>query len=103
MNNSCKAFLLVLVGGVAAAQQRLPSVTVTYSGSEQFVTVACSAPEAITSDDAQRVLDVKDVAQIRGLRTKLIGAASEACAAKVPKILVSRTASGGSLTWKAAD
>jgi hypothetical protein len=61
--------------------------------------MACVNPEEPSLQDVQDVLNVSDPAQAPGLRTKLMGAAAEACAAKEPKIMVMRSASGG-LTWK---
>jgi len=105
---TCAIPALLLVAGTALAQQEpstLPAVKVTvmHAGTEEFVTVACKTPEEMTSDDVRRILDVKDPAKVPALRKKLVGAATEACAAGETEILVSRSADSGDLTWKAAD
>ena len=97
------ALSLVVFGigiGIAAAQDTsLKTVEVTAEEGKHAITMACVNPEEPSLQDVQDVLNVSDPAQAPGLRTKLMGAAAEACAAKEPKIMVMRSASGG-LTWK---
>ena len=90
----------VLGIGVAFAQEKsLPTVEIRAEESDKTLTMACVDPAEPSLKDVERVLSVSDPAQSRGLRTKLMEAASEACKANQPRILVTRGANG-SLTWK---
>ena len=91
----------VLACGAAFAQQRLTTVEVR-ADSRESVEVSCASP-SISMDDVGRVLAVKDPARTSALRKKMISAASEACKAGIPRILVSRGVNAGSLTWKQMD
>lgn len=87
----------LLVGGVAAAQQTLPAIEVR--GDTETVQVSCTQPETVTADDVERVLSIEDPTTTRILRNKFIAVVSEACAAGVPRILVTR-GSHHDLSWK---
>jgi hypothetical protein len=95
------ALSLVVFGiGIAAAQDTsLKTVEVSAEEGKHAITMACVNPEQPSLQDVQDVLNISDPAQAPNLRTKLMGAAAEACAAKEAKIMVMRSASGG-LTWK---
>ena len=95
--------LAVLAVGSTVAQdiksQDLKSIEVRAEKSDRALTLACVNPELPTLKDVEQVLGISDPAQSKALRDKLMAAAAEACAQKQPKILVTRSASGG-LTWK---
>lgn len=109
MNRWAFAIPTLLVAGMALAQQPEPTelpavrVMVMHGGPEEFVTVSCKTPDEMTMDDVQRVLDVKDPTKVLGLRKQLVAAATEACSARIEKIMVSRTGDSSDVTWKAAD
>jgi hypothetical protein len=92
----------LLACGAASAQQKLTTVEVRADTLES-VDVACASPGSVSNKDVERVLAVTDPAKAAGLRKKFVAAATEACKAGIPKILVSRSATGGSLTWKRMD
>jgi hypothetical protein len=90
--------LVVAASGMATAQE-LRTIEVTVEESSRTMVLDCINPAKPSLKEVDRVLTVADPAQSAGLRTKLMEAAAEACAAREPKILVSRGANGG-LTWK---
>ena len=94
----------VLAFGTAVAQDELPlqTIEVRADESERTMVIACVDPATPNLQEVGRVLAVTNPADLNGLRDKLMEVASEACAAKQPRISVSRTASG-SLTWKPAQ
>jgi len=102
MRTQTIVFTALLACGAASAQQRLTSVEVR-ADTRESVDVACADPSAVSDQDVERVLAVTDPSKAKGLRKKFVAAAAEACKAGVPKIMVSRSASGGSLTWKRTD
>lgn len=108
MNRWAFAIPTLLLAGMALAQQPEPTelpavrVMVMHGGPEEFVTVSCKTPDEMTMDDVHRVLDVKDPTKVVGLRKQLVAAATEACAASIEKIMVSRTGDSSDVTWKAA-
>lgn len=89
----------LLASGSALAQEALSAIEVKAEESQRTMTIACNATEQPSLKEVEQVLAVSDPAQAKGLRDKLMGAAAEACAKQVPKIIVSRTANG-TLTWK---
>ena len=84
----------LFASGSALAQEALSAIEVKAEESQRTLTI-----EEPSLKEVEQVLAVNDPAQAKALRDKLMGAAAEACAKQVPKILVSRTASGA-LTWK---
>ena len=93
------ALSLVLASGATLAQEALTSVEVR-AESELSLTIACDSPSKPSLKEVERVLAINDPSEAPGLRTKLMGAASEACAVGEGRIQVSRGGSN-SLTWKA--
>jgi hypothetical protein len=87
----------LLVGGVAAAQQTLPAIVVR--GDTETVQVSSTQPDTVTADDVKRVLTIDDPGSTRVLRNKFIGVVSEACAAGIARIQVTR-GSHDELSWK---
>ena len=102
MRTQTIVFTALLAFGAASAQQRLTTVEVR-ADTRESVDVACASPGSVSNDDIERVLAVTDPSKVNGLRKKFVAAATEACKAGIPKILVSRSASGGALTWKRLD
>ncbi|KFN43954.1 hypothetical protein [Arenimonas oryziterrae] len=94
------AISVVLVSAAATAKQEFPTVEVR-AETENSLTIACNNPSQPTPDDVARILIVNDATQINGLRSKLMAAAAEACAAGEENIVVTRGANGKSLSWKA--
>lgn len=94
------ALALAFASGAALAQTTIGSVVVR-ADSEMSLTIACNSPAKPSLKEVEQVLAIKDPTRTNGLRTKLMSAAAEACKAGEPKIQVSRSADGKSLTWKA--
>jgi hypothetical protein len=92
------ALSLVLASSAALAQQNLATVEVR-GESETSMVIACNNPSKPDMKDVERVLQITDSRQTRGLTKKLMGAAAEGCKAGEPRILVTR--SGTSLKWQA--
>ena len=91
--------VVMFASGGALAQDALGSLEVKAEDSERTITIACSDPSEPSLKEVEQVLKINDPTQSKGLRDKLMAAAAEACTQKVPRILVTRSASG-SLTWK---
>jgi hypothetical protein len=91
----------VAVGTAIAQDSSLQTIEVRAEGDDTSMVIACSNPETPSLQEVERVLAITETGQANGLRTKLMEAAAEACAAKEPAILVSRNAAG-SVTWKPA-
>lgn len=91
--------LAVLFASGNTLAQELSAIEVQAEEGQRTMTISCNDPAEPSLKEVEQVLAVSDPAQANGLRTKLMGAAAEACAKQVPKIVVSRTASG-TLTWK---
>ena len=102
MRTQTIVFTALLAFGAASAQQRLTTVEVR-ADTRESVDVSCASPGSVSNNDIERVLAVTDPSKVNGLRKKFVAAAMEACKAGIPKILVSRSATGGSLTWKRMD
>lgn len=94
--------LVVAVGTAVAQEPPLQTIEVRAEESQRTIVIACVDPTTPALKEVERVLAVSDPAQAPELRTKLMEVAAEACAARQPRISVSRTASG-SLTWKPAQ
>ncbi|MUV15486.1 hypothetical protein [Noviluteimonas gilva] len=92
--------VVLFASGSALAQEALGAIEVKAEDSDRTITIACSDPAEPSLKEVDEVLKINDPTQSKGLRDKLMAAAAEACAQKVPKILVTRSATG-SLTWKA--
>ena len=89
------------VGSAAAQDSSLQTIEVRAQDVDTTIVIACSNPEQPSLQEVSRVLSITEVGEANGLRTKLMEAAAEACAAKTPAILVSRNAAGG-VVWKPA-
>ena len=83
----------------ALAQEALGAIEVKAEESDRTISIACNDPAQPSLKEVEEVLSINDPTQSKGLRDKLMAAAAEACTQKVPKILVTRSATG-SLTWK---
>jgi hypothetical protein len=94
--------LVVAVGTAVAQEPPLQTIEVRAEETQKTMVIACTDPATPNLKEVERVLAVSDPAQAPELRTKLMEVAAEACAARQPRINVSRTASG-SLTWKPAQ
>lgn len=92
------ALSVLLISGAGSAQVNLSTVEVR-AGAADSVMVSCSKPDSVTAKDVVRVLSIDDPRTTAVLRRKFISAASAACKAGIPHILVSRGAHD-TLTWK---
>lgn len=95
------ALSVLLISSAASAQSNLATVEVRADARES-VTVSCTKPDSVTSQDVERVLSIEDHRATRVLRKKFISAVSGACKAGIEHILVTRGAHD-SLTWKRRD
>ena len=93
------ALSLALASSAASAQEALTTVEVR-AESERSLMIACDSPSKPSLKDVEHVLAISDPSAAPALRTKLMGAAAEACAAGEARIQVTRGGSN-SLTWKA--
>ena len=99
------AFAILAAGNAVAQEQTiqqspsLKTIEVRAEESERTIVLACIDPQQPSLKEVEQVLSINDPAQTVGLRSKLMAAAAEACAARQPRILVTRGANGG-LTWK---
>ena len=93
------ALSLALASSAASAQEALTTVEVR-AESERSLMIACDSPSKPSLKEVEHVLAISDPSAAPALRTKLMGAAAEACAAGEPRIQVMRGGSN-SLTWKA--
>ncbi len=93
------AAISMMLGGAAVAQQSLTTVEVR-AESERSLMIACDNPSKPSLKEVEHVLAISDPSVAPALRTKLMGAAAEACVAGEPRIQVTRGGSN-SLTWKA--
>jgi hypothetical protein len=93
------ALSMALASGATPAQEALSTVEVR-AESDRSLTIACDSPSKPSLKDVEHVLAINDPSEAPGLRTKLMGAAAEACAAGEARIQVMRGGSN-SLTWKA--
>ena len=91
--------VLFASGSALAQQEALGAIEVKAEDSDRTITIACSDPAEPSLKEVEQVLSINDPTQSKGMRDKLMAAAAEACTQKVPKILVTRSATG-SLTWK---
>jgi hypothetical protein len=90
--------IAILSAGSAVAQE-LKTIEVRAEESERSIVMSCISPAEPSLKDVEQVLTISDPAMARGMRTKLMDAAAEACAKNEAKILVSRGANGA-LIWK---
>ena len=91
--------VVLFASGPLLAQEALGAIEVKAEDSDRTLTIACSDPAEPSLKEVEQVLKINDPTQSNKARENLMAAAAEACAQKVPKILVTRSASG-SLTWK---
>ena len=92
------ALSLVLSSSAVLAQQTLATVEVR-ADSERSMVIACNNPGKLDTKDVERVLQITDSKQTRGLSKQLAAAAAQGCRAGEPRILVTR--SGTTLKWEA--
>ena len=93
------ALSMALASGAASAQEALTTVEVR-AESERSLMIACDNPSKPSLKEVEHVLAISDPSVAPALRTKLMGAAAEACVAGEARIQVTRGGSN-SLTWKA--
>ena len=93
------ALSLALASNAAAAQQALTTVEVR-AETDRSLMIACDSPSKPSLKEVEQVLAINDPSEAPAMRTKLMGAAAEACAAGAARIQVTRGGSN-SLTWKA--
>lgn len=93
------ALSMALASSAAFAQEALTTVEVR-AESERSLMIACDNPSKPSLKEVEHVLAISDPSVAPALRTKLMGAAAEACAVGEPRIQVVR-GGGDSLTWKA--
>lgn len=96
----CVGMTSLLICGLAAAQSNLPSVEVR-ADSRESVEVSCANPASVKAQDVERVLSMQAASLTHGMRKKFISAATDACKAGIPRILVTKDA--GELKWKQID
>src|SRR5207342_906211 len=101
-SKSLVTVILLLGSGVAFADEKIDTVQVR-PGTHYALDVSCSNTEAISPAAVERVLKINDRSQTAELGNKLEAAAAEACRAGVATIVVSRAASGHSISWSAAQ
>jgi hypothetical protein len=95
------AVVLLLAAAPALAQQEISPVQVR-PDAEYALEFACAAPTRANPADVERILAINDRTQTHELSHKLLGAVVEACSQGVSDIVVSRAASGRSVTWAPA-
>ena len=93
------ALSMALASSATHAQEALSTVEVR-AESERSLVIACDNPAKPSLKEVEHVLAISDTSVAPALRTKLMGAAAEACAAGEARIQVTRGGSN-SLTWKA--
>ena len=89
-------------GSAAAVEQNFPSVEVN-AKAPFALEFACNNLSAPSPAETSRILSITDQSQTPALRSKLMGAVSEACNAGARNIIVQRGANGGSLTWSRSN
>jgi hypothetical protein len=95
------AIASLMVCGVASAQGDLPTIEVR-AGTLESMQVSCAKPDTVSAKDVERVLSITDPTTTPMLRRRLIHAASAACKAGIPHILVT-AGPHDTLTWKRVD
>jgi len=93
------SLVVAAVGSAAAQESSLQTIEVRAEDQDTTIVIACTNPETPSLKEVERVLSIVEVGETPGLRTKLMEAAAEACAAKTPSILVTKTAAGN-VVWK---
>lgn len=94
------ALSILLAAPAALSAQELATVEVRAAeDAERSIVLSCKQENNPSLQDVDRVLMINDPTQSAAYRTKLLKAASEACAQNEPRIVVQRGQNGG-LTWK---